>query len=195
MMRAGLRAMLDGPDLEVVGEVALLSEVEGGLADADLLLVAGEDLLEEAAREVLGDSALAMVVLADDVRPARVLRSLPLHGWGIVSPDAPAAELRAAVQAAAEGLTVLPPPLAEQLLGQVGTQALEITPLNEPLTARELEVLELLSAGLPNKQIARKLQISEHTVKFHISSIYTKLGASSRTEAVSLGARRGLISF
>src|SRR5688500_12691496 len=139
MMRAGLRAMLDGPDLEVVGEVALLSEVEGGLADADLLLVAGEDLLEEVAREVLGDRALAMVVLSNDARPARVLRSLPLHGWGIVSPDAPAAELRAAVQAAAEGLMVLPPPLAEQLLGQGGTQSLDITPLDEPLTARELE--------------------------------------------------------
>jgi DNA-binding NarL/FixJ family response regulator len=178
-----------------VGEVALLSEVEGGLEGVDLLLVAGDDLLEESARELLGDGALAMVVLADDARPARLLRSLPLHGWGIVLPDAPAAELRAAVQAAAEGLTVLPPSIAEQLFGQGGAQALEITPLDEPLTARELEVLELLSAGLPNKQIARKLRISEHTVKFHISSIYTKLGAASRTEAVSPGARRGLISF
>ena len=66
---------------------------------------------------------------------------------------------------------------------------------DEALTAREREVLELLSRGLPNKLIARRLQISEHTVKFHVSSIYAKLGASSRTDAVSRGVRRGLITL
>ena len=66
---------------------------------------------------------------------------------------------------------------------------------DETLTAREREVLELLSRGLPNKLIARRLQISEHTVKFHVSSIYAKLGASSRTDAVSRGVRRGLITL
>ncbi len=66
---------------------------------------------------------------------------------------------------------------------------------DEALTAREREVLELLSRGLPNKLIAHRLQISEHTVKFHVSSIYAKLGASSRTDAVSRGVRRGLITL
>lgn len=66
---------------------------------------------------------------------------------------------------------------------------------DEALTTREREVLELLSQGLPNKLIARRLQISEHTVKFHVSSIYAKLGASSRTDAVSRGVRRGLITL
>jgi DNA-binding NarL/FixJ family response regulator len=66
---------------------------------------------------------------------------------------------------------------------------------DETLTAREREVLELLSRGLPNKLIARRLQISEHTVKFHVSSIYAKLGASSRTDAVSRGVRRGFITL
>jgi NarL family two-component system response regulator YdfI len=66
---------------------------------------------------------------------------------------------------------------------------------DEALTTREREVLELLSRGLPNKLIARRLQISEHTVKFHVSSIYTKLGATSRTDAVSRGVRRGLITL
>ena len=66
---------------------------------------------------------------------------------------------------------------------------------DESLTAREREVLELLSRGLPNKLIARRLQISEHTVKFHVSSIYAKLGASSRTDAVSRGVRRGFITL
>jgi DNA-binding CsgD family transcriptional regulator len=66
---------------------------------------------------------------------------------------------------------------------------------DEALTSREREVLELLSQGLPNKLIARRLQISEHTVKFHVSSIYAKLGATSRTDAVSRGVRRGLITL
>jgi DNA-binding CsgD family transcriptional regulator len=68
-------------------------------------------------------------------------------------------------------------------------------PPAEPLTAREAEVLGLLSQGLPNKQIALRLQISEHTVKFHIAAIFAKLGAASRTEAVSIGARQGLITL
>jgi len=66
---------------------------------------------------------------------------------------------------------------------------------DEPLTSREHEVLDLLGQGLSNKQIARRLAISEHTVKFHVSSLYAKLGATSRTDAVSRGARRGLITL
>jgi DNA-binding NarL/FixJ family response regulator len=66
-------------------------------------------------------------------------------------------------------------------------------PLHEPLTARETEVLQLLAQGLANKQIAVALGISEHTVKFHISSIYGKLEVTNRTEAVRAGARRGLV--
>ena len=63
----------------------------------------------------------------------------------------------------------------------------------EPLTPRESEILQHLAQGLTNKQIAWKLSISEHTVKFHISSIYGKLGATNRTEAVRMGARHGII--
>ena len=63
----------------------------------------------------------------------------------------------------------------------------------EELTPREVEVLSLLSEGIPNKTIARRLGISEHTVKFHVGSVLSKLGASSRTEAVTIAARRGLI--
>jgi NarL family two-component system response regulator YdfI len=73
--------------------------------------------------------------------------------------------------------------------------ALNLSSPDEALTNREREVLELVSQGLSNKLIARRLQISEHTVKFHISSISTKLGASSRTDAVSRGVRRGLITL
>jgi DNA-binding CsgD family transcriptional regulator len=66
-------------------------------------------------------------------------------------------------------------------------------PPTQPLTPREIEVLGMLAEGLGNKTIARRLGISEHTVKFHVGSILAKLDASSRTEAVTLGARRGLI--
>jgi len=91
---------------------------------------------------------------------------------------------------------VLSVPVAERLFNSpAAVNALDRSPLDEPLTARESEVLDLLSQGLSNKLIARKLNISEHTVKFHVSSIYTKLGAASRTDAVNKGARHGLISF
>jgi DNA-binding NarL/FixJ family response regulator len=69
----------------------------------------------------------------------------------------------------------------------------EMDPLNEPLTERENQVLQLLAYGLANKQIALRLGISEHTVKFHISSIYNKLGTTNRTEAVRAGVQRGLV--
>jgi DNA-binding NarL/FixJ family response regulator len=81
------------------------------------------------------------------------------------------------------------------ILGGVEIGDVDVSLPDEALTAREREVLELLSRGLPNKLIARRLQISEHTVKFHVSSIYAKLGATSRTDAVSRGVRRGLITL
>jgi len=108
-----------------------------------------------------------------------------------VSPDAPPEELAAAVVATGQGLIVLPKPLTEQL----PQEPTAVAELSEPLTAREREVLELLGRGLSNKLIARELHISEHTVKFHVSSLYAKLGVGNRAEAVSQGARRGLISL
>jgi len=81
------------------------------------------------------------------------------------------------------------------ILGGFEIGDVDVSLPDEALTAREREVLELLSRGLPNKLIARRLQISEHTVKFHVSSIYAKLGATSRTDAVSRGVRRGLITL
>lgn len=71
----------------------------------------------------------------------------------------------------------------------------DATPAEEPLTARELEVLDLIAEGLPNKAIAARLSISEHTVKFHVSSICGKLGAENRTDAVRRAVRRGLITL
>ena len=69
----------------------------------------------------------------------------------------------------------------------------EIEILDDPLTSRELEVLQALAQGLANKQIALALGISDHTVKFHVSAIYSKLGVTNRTEAVRVGIQRGLV--
>ena len=194
-MRAGLRSMLaavETTDLLVVGEAGMSAGPVPPLSGADVVLVADEELLEEAALSVSEDGTQSLLLLSEDEGEASRLRALSLRGWGVVPPDAPSEELGAAVAAVAQGLSVLPKTLADRLLGESPAAVEE---LSEPLTARESEVLGLLGRGLSNKMIARELHISEHTVKFHISSMYSKLGVSNRAEAVSQGARHGLISL
>jgi DNA-binding NarL/FixJ family response regulator len=196
MMQAGLRTMLAAPEMQVVGETSTAGEIVSELPGIDVIVV-DETLLEDVERAIANNTngTVALVVLTNnDERSLAVLRALSLRGWSVVPLDATTAQLQASVMAAVQGLITLPVAFADRLyeqrpvVGAVGT-------LEEPLTAREREVLELVSQGLSNKLIARSLQISEHTVKFHISSISTKLGASSRTEAVSRGVRRGLITL
>ena len=122
------------------------------------------------------------------------------------------AELTAAIEAVAAGLFVFHPADADLLPGlrprETEAEADDagpspgrgfgiVPPLNdqlvEPLTRREIEVLQLLAAGLGNKEIASRLNVSEHTAKFHVASILSKLGAATRTEAVTQGIRRGLV--
>ncbi len=194
--RAGLRSMLaniEGTDVRVVGEAASPTEPDPSeLSEADVVLLADEELLEEAAIAVAEDGTQALVLISHDDHAIPRLRTLPLRGWGLVPPNAPPEELAAATTAVAQGLIVLPKPLTERLLQE---PAASVEELAEPLTAREREVLELLGRGLSNRLIARELHISEHTVKFHISSLYAKLQVNNRTEAVSQGARHGLISL
>ena len=184
-------AAVEGTDLLVVGEAGA-SGPEPWLSDADVVLVANEDWLGETALSASEDGTQSLVLLSEDEGATSRLRTLSLRGWGVVPPDAPSEELGAAVAAVAKGFTVLPKALAERLLDE---PAAAIEELSEPLTTRESEVLGLLGGGLSNKMIARELHISEHTVKFHISSLYSKLGVSNRAEAVSQGARYGLISL
>ena len=196
MVRAGLRSMLatiERSDVRMVGEAASPTRPgpEPALSEADIVLVADEDLLEETASAVADEGTQAVLLLSEEDHAVSRLRALPLRGWGVVSPDAPPEELAAAIAAIAQGLIVLPRSLTERLLREPA--ALE--ELSEPPTAREREVLELLGRGLSNKLIARELRISEHTVKFHVSSLYAKLGVNNRAEAVSQGARYGLISL
>ena len=192
-LRLTLRARLDGPGIAVIGDGPT---PDGAPLDVDVVVIGEAERLLVGAGGLPETGTRAVVALADDERPARTLRGMPLRGWAIVSREAPAAELRAAATAAAQGFTVLPAALAARLLPAplAPSDAGPDEPL-EPLTPREREVLELLAHGLTNRQIAERLRISEHTAKFHVAAVSAKLGAASRTEAVSLGVRRGLITL
>jgi DNA-binding NarL/FixJ family response regulator len=109
---------------------------------------------------------------------------------GILANDATATDIVAALIAAAAGLVVVQPEIASLL---ISAPRLPLAPAQQALTQREIEVLRMLAEGMSNKRIAHQLYLSEHTVKFHISSIFAKLSVSSRTEAVTIGLRRGLI--
>jgi NarL family two-component system response regulator YdfI len=110
----------------------------------------------------------------------------------VLPANATGPQIAAATEAAAAGLVVIHPSEVETLLqAQTASESPEVLP--EPLTPRETEVLRLLAEGLGNKDIASRLAVSEHTVKFHVASIMGKLGAASRTEAVMLGIRHGLV--
>jgi two-component system nitrate/nitrite response regulator NarL len=186
-LRLALRARLEGGDLVVVGDGPT---PDGAPADVDVVVLSDAERILVSGDALASIGSRAVVAIADDVRPARALGRSPLRGWALVTRDAAPAELRAATAAAAQGFTVVP----SALLGSPAREReLEASP--ESLTPREGEVLDLLAQGLTNRQIAERLGISEHTAKFHVASIAAKLGASSRTEAVSLGVRRGLITL
>jgi two-component system nitrate/nitrite response regulator NarL len=192
-LRLTLRARLDGPGIAVIGDGPT---PDGAPLDVDVVVIGEAERLLVGAGGLPETGTRAVVALADDEEAARTLRGMPLRGWAIVSREAPAAELRAAATAAAQGFTVLPAALAARLLPAplAPSDAGPDAPL-DPLTPREREVLELLAHGLSNRQIAERLRISEHTAKFHVAAVSAKLGAASRTEAVSRGVRRGLITL
>ncbi|MFZ6027237.1 MAG: LuxR C-terminal-related transcriptional regulator [Chloroflexota bacterium] len=201
MLRTGLREMLRGlNDITVVGEAASPIEIDStdtdgpaaGLFVADVLLVASASMDWFSAATGFS-RARAVLLLGDDAELAQALID-KTGTWGVLPADPGPEELAAGIHALHEGLVVLPVHLAARVFRaakQDNVRGLGV--LAEPLTAREGEVLGLLAQGLANKQIAARLGISEHTVKFHISSLFAKLGANSRTEAVRLGMLLGLI--
>jgi DNA-binding NarL/FixJ family response regulator len=190
-LRIGLRELLSRqPDIKVVGETVDLENVNENETEVALLAsVSSARLLENKA-------TFAVLFLTDDVESLRGLLSSNPRAWGVLSPDATEDELVASVRAVGEGLWVGAPSLVGDLIRLSGRkESSSEDSLVEPLTAREMEVIQLMAQGLANKQIALKLGISEHTVKFHLSSLYAKLGISSRTEAVKRGIELGLISL
>lgn len=122
-----------------------------------------------------------------------------LLGTGMVSVlpmSVSAHQMRDAIAAITSGLTILHPEISEVLFAFNSSTFVpreRVPPLTEPLTPREIQVLNQLAGGLTNKAIASALIISEHTVKFHISAILSKLSASGRTEAVAIGIRLGIV--
>jgi DNA-binding NarL/FixJ family response regulator len=178
-----------------ISEAASLQECAAWLPELDLLILAG---LSPSLASLPGllppEARLAVLLLADDPSLASGLPGLPLRAWGLLPLEATAAELNAAVDALLEGLLVVSPVLARKVAWLAASNPSGASPA-DPLSQREIEVLQHLAQGLPNKQIALRLGISEHTVKFHVSSIYTKLDATNRTEAVRLGVQLGWITL
>lgn len=196
IVRAGLETLLrSSPALEVVGTASKLSsarQFEG--ADGEVLLVDfdGEDLVSLFDDPgILTRPTVALLTGAEGNRVGEALR----RGVRAVLPRAASGEeIIAAIAAVAAGLIVVHPDVADVLPGWWNAdERLELTGPVEHLTQREIEVLAMLAEGAANKEIARRLGISEHTVKFHVGSILSKLDAASRTEAVTIGIRRGLI--
>ena len=213
-LRAGLRALVTGdPELCVAVSAAGLTEPAELPAEVRVLIATpgGIDLAEDSLSHekalllVAEASTGAGALTGDIIQQVRALAGLDLHAWGVISTEATAEALQAAVRALAEGLSVVSPEVMAQVLAATASANAvaftghlldgeeDETPMVDRLTEREGEVLRLIAQGMTNKQIAHALQISEHTVKFHVSSIYSKLGAANRTEAVRKGARRGWV--
>lgn len=133
------------------------------------------------------------VVLIDSVDDGWIARALRAGVSAILGRDAAGEDILLAIQAASSGLILLEPDSLDAVRSAPRTGSASTSHLSEGLTAREIEILRFLAEGWANKAIAARLNISEHTVKFHISSLLAKMGATSRTEAVTQGIRMGLI--
>jgi DNA-binding NarL/FixJ family response regulator len=204
----GLRVLVAGNDpLARSGLASLLGH------RADLQVVAQSELTQELARQLLvnrpqvmawdlgADAKSALILLrelADPETPVLALladeshasEALDAGARGLVARDADPARMAAALQGIAHGLLVVDESLSSTALRIRPTStALDL----DPLTPRELEALQLLAQAKSNKEIAHQLGISEHTAKFHVNAILNKLGVQSRTEAVIVAARRGLV--
>jgi DNA-binding NarL/FixJ family response regulator len=185
VVRAGLESLLaTAPGLEVAGSFADPSGVDE--LRPDVLLIAGS------APRVAGAPSVA---LTNEDQPAWTPEALRAGVRALLPRDASPAAILAAIDAAASGLALIDPQELESLLAFAApAQAVETAAAAAtPLTPRELEVLRMMADGAANKEIAWRLGISEHTVKFHVASILGKLDAGTRTEAVARGLRSGLI--
>ena len=199
VVREGLVAMLETePDFEVVGTAATGAEAAALVArvDPDVMLLDlelpeldGVGVLRRLAAEGARVRVIVFTVFDTD---ERIIAAVEAGAPGYLLKGAPRGELFAAVRTVAAGGSLLAPVASSAVLRRVRGEA----PTGGPsLTPREREVLQGLARGLGNKQIAARLGVSERTVKFHVSSLFEKLGAGNRTEAVTIAARAGLVSI
>ncbi len=193
-LQTGLHSLLISMEaVETVSARRSLTDFDPYTSGTDILVLAPGFGSNTDLRDILDASPAigVLILVADDLGQSRLIPAISGHTLGFLPLEASTEQIEAAIHAIAAGLSVgLPSTLKFPLLDSSLSLDEEII---DPLTGRELEVLQLLAQGMANKQIALKLAISEQTVKLHVSSIYTKLGAANRTEAVRLGVRRGLI--
>ena len=203
-LRAGLEALLASEtECLVVGAAAGSEELEHLLPTLhpNALVMDGEQTAEEMNNilTLAVEADVGLVVLGDNGEDMGRLLGSDAPSWAYLRREAEGTEIAAALRALASGLVVIDRALAGrlQVSAPIPTKAAAGGTVlsRETLTGREREVLEWMAQGLANKQIAAKLAISLHTVKFHVASILAKLGASSRTEAVTLGARNGMVTL
>jgi DNA-binding NarL/FixJ family response regulator len=199
VVREGLVAMLETePDFQVVGTAATGAEAVALVArtDPDVMLLDlelpeldGVAVLRRLVAEVARVRVIVFTVFDTD---ERIIAAVEAGAAGYLLKGAPRAELFAAVRTVAAGGSLLASVASSAVLRRVRG---EVPPGGPSLTLREREVLATLARGLGNKQIAAELGVSERTVKFHVSSLFAKLGAGNRTEAVTIAARAGLVSI
>ena len=196
--RAGLQTILVDAGAEIVGHVPTLTAVDDEAiagTEPDIALVDATREFGEAQRSAIAEIAsyTKVVLLVDDAHGIQLGSAVSLGVHAILPREIPAAQLQVALQAVSAGLFGAHP---SELSVSLPVRSLTSAGANsfvEQLTKREREVLQMLAAGLGNKEIASRLSLSEHTAKFHVASILGKLGAASRTEAVAIGIRHGLV--
>ena len=192
--RAGLESIIRShAEFHLAGSFGSVASLVSFARSTELdVIVIDTDSIRDLLLEPTSDTA---IVLLTEVTEARSISRLLRSGVrAILSRESDPDDVLSAIYASYDGLVLLSTPTAESLAALFGDQPLEVeAEWSEEITSRETDVLRMLAQGLVNKDIAARLGISEHTVKFHISSILDKLGAATRTEAVTLGIRRGLI--
>ncbi|HEY3709903.1 MAG TPA: response regulator transcription factor [Amycolatopsis sp.] len=194
VVRAGLRAVLETePDLVVVAEVATAQEAvaraaEGGIDVVlmDLQFGAGMNGAEATAAITARPGGPRVLVVTTYDTDADTLPAIEAGATGYLLKDALPEDLAAAVRTAAAGRTTLAPSVADRLMNRLRTPG-------TALTRREIEVLTLVADGLSNQALARRLHLTEGTVKSHLARVYSKLGVDSRTAAVAAATGLGLI--
>jgi DNA-binding CsgD family transcriptional regulator len=175
------RTFEEAPGFVVVGVTATSSSASPQAASFDVVVIQSPQVLRPA--PFPGAQVPTLYLLSDEGSQPKELTGKN----AVLSRNASAPQIRAAAMAVAAGLQI-----ARTNSSAAAENETELAFI-EPLSDRELRVLNLLAEGLSNPQIARLLSISPNTVKFHVSSIISKLGATSRTEAVTIGVKRGLI--